>query len=290
MILRSRPFFVKERSMLTQEIRDTFHSLKVTGQRYGMDDKHERDCLLISYLLKLIDDRVVTEPEDIGFCYWNLSDNYALTRNGTELAENHRRFVYHTETMAAKYVYWSVSDGTQRIVLEQAGYSDFWWNLYRKANETHASGEGYDAAEFAAHRSALYLMRDEKANERHEYAAEQFSKYLNRIQYTPSYEGCCLMYNAMCLRAFDRMNGNPEEWCESFYKELTLPEQKWVLEPGEWLSFSESFTDRRWLSNVGICAVVNACIDTGKQDIAGRIYVKARANGLPVNRYIEKRI
>ncbi len=276
--------------MLTQDIRNTFRNLKVTGQRNEIEDKYEKDCLLIQYLQGLIADSVVTEPEDIGFCYWNLSDNYALTRNGMALVENHRRFVSHTGGMDAKYAYWPVSDGTQRIVLEQAGYSDFWWELYHNANKTSAAGYGYDAAAFTSHRSALYLMRGEKADKRHEYAAEQFAEYLDRIRQTPSHAGCQLMYNAMCLRAFGCSNVDPEEWCEPLYRDLNLPEQRWVLEPGEWLSFEESFTDRRWLANVGICAVVNACIDTGKQDIAGRIYAKARVNGLPVNRYIEKRI
>lgn len=65
---------------MDKQIITRFLELKVTGQRCSMmpEEKAPKDAQLISYLNYTIDNKIVVEFEDIGFCYWNISDNYAL--------------------------------------------------------------------------------------------------------------------------------------------------------------------------------------------------------------------
>ena len=52
------------------EIIKTFKELKVTGQRFGItpEEKRDKDIMLISYLKSLIEEKMVTDFEDVGFC------------------------------------------------------------------------------------------------------------------------------------------------------------------------------------------------------------------------------
>jgi len=82
---------------MDEQIRRKFVDLKVTGQRFAIspDEKREKDLSLISYLNSIIENEIVTEFQDIGFCYWNISDNYALLKDGYSLFDNHRKFCEH---------------------------------------------------------------------------------------------------------------------------------------------------------------------------------------------------
>lgn len=123
---------------MDEQIRRKFVDLKVTGQRFAIspEEKREKDLSLISYLNSIIENEIVTEFQDIGFCYWNISDNYALLKDGHSLFDNHRKFCEHIKNQDDEYLYWLVCDATQRLTLEKDGYSSFWWDLYRKAAET----------------------------------------------------------------------------------------------------------------------------------------------------------
>lgn len=72
---------------MNNEIRNSFLELKITGQRSAItiQEKRDKDLKLIAYLKSLIDNNVVADFEDIGFCYWNISDNYAFLRDGYSL-------------------------------------------------------------------------------------------------------------------------------------------------------------------------------------------------------------
>lgn len=113
---------------MNSEIKNKFLELKVTGQRFAIssEEKLKKDKQLINYLKSLLDNNEVTDFEDIGFCYWNLSDNYGFLRDGQSLYENHKK-LYHHIADNDKYLYWAVCDGTQKLTFENSGYRDFWW-------------------------------------------------------------------------------------------------------------------------------------------------------------------
>ena len=141
--------------MNTQIIKQ-FKELKVIGQRSAItpQEKIEKDAQLIRYLKSAIDNNVVTDFEDVGFCYWNISDNYALMKDGHSLMRNHQIFYEHIKNNDACYLYWTVCDATQRLTLEKDGFSKFWWGLYEEATEKNYYNNVY-FAEFNAHRAAL---------------------------------------------------------------------------------------------------------------------------------------
>lgn len=141
---------------MKEQIRETFIELKVVGQRCAMnlEEKREKDRKLIQYLKSLIENEVVTDFEDIGFCYWNISDNYAMIRDGHAEMLNHKNFYSHVHKIDPCYLFWLICDATQRLTLEKDGYSDFWWALYKEALEQNRDGDQY-FAEFNAHRAAV---------------------------------------------------------------------------------------------------------------------------------------
>ena len=252
--------------MLTLEIKNTFREL------------YDQSPRLIAYLQELIQKNILNAPEDIGFCYWNISDHHALMRNGAAVYNNHN-----------KYLYWLVCDATQKYALEDAGYSDFWWKLYHRANEKISPEREWEAITFTSHRAALSLRTGKKAESYHIYAKERFQRFLQHTRSSESYPFYHLIYHSLCLRAFRSTEEPLELLCEPWYSFLSLSKTERPYEIGEWNSFNETF-NRRWQANIGICAAVNALIDTEQNKIAKTIYTKAQTYGLPKNAYIEKRI
>lgn len=120
---------------MNPQIKTRFRELKITGQRgtLSLEEKKQKDFELIEYLEAVIANKEVTGFEDMGFCYWNISDNYALLRDGHALRRNHQAFYEHIVAQDKSYLYWLVCDATQRLTLEKDGYSDWWWSVYRKA-------------------------------------------------------------------------------------------------------------------------------------------------------------
>ena len=92
---------------MNSEIRNAFSELKATRQRFVISpqEKWEKDIALISYLSSLIKNEIVTDAEDIGFCYWNISDNYALLKDGHSLYGNHNEFYEYIHGKEAKELY-----------------------------------------------------------------------------------------------------------------------------------------------------------------------------------------
>ena len=142
---------------MNPQLIEHFLELKVTGQRATVspEEKKKKDLELIEYLNSVIASKKVAGFEDIGFCYWNISDNYALLRDGHALRKNHHAFYEHVMSKDASYLYWLVCDATQRLTLEKDGYSDWWWSVYREAISCN-SEKTLLFAEFCAHRAALY--------------------------------------------------------------------------------------------------------------------------------------
>lgn len=263
--------------MLTPEIKNTFREL------------YDQSPRLITYLQELIQKTILNTPEDIGFCYWNISDHYALMRNGTAVYSNHNTFYQYLTAYHTKYLYWLVCDATQKYALEDAGYTNFWWELYHQANEKNLPEKDWEAIAFTAHRAALSLRSGKQAETYHLDAKEQFQCFLQHTRSSESYTFYHLIYHSLCLRAFRSTEEPLELLCEPWYSFLSLSKTERPYEIGEWNSFNETF-NRHWQANIGICAAVNALIDTEQNKIAKMIYTKAQTYGLPQNAYIEKRI
>ena len=265
--------------------------LKVLGQRYAMDpqEKRKKDIRLIHFLKSVIDNKEVIEFEDIGFCYWNLSDNYALIKDGYALMCNHHRFYEHIKAENDCYLYWLVCDSTQRLALENDGYLDFWWALYAEATEYNYGSEYY-FAEFSAHRAALYnhpRLRHSQHNLN--YAQSNFERFLMKTNNVPEYQ----FYLAIYLSLMTRFSEFDEErlmyLCELLLCDLSLPETSGNYLIGEWKSFITPF-DKRKQATVGINSIVNAFIDSGDLQIAKKLYNDACVLGLRKNHYIEARL
>lgn len=187
---------------MNQQIKNRFLELKLTGQRVTMtlEEKRGKDLELIEYLQSLIANNVVAEFEDVGFCYWNISDNYALLRDGHALRKNHQAFYDYIMSNDTSYLYWLVCDATQRLTLEKDGYSDWWWAVYREAVAYNSANSGL-FAEFCAHRAALYrnlMLPTEQSYVA--FATESYKAFLGKATDTPEY----LLYRLIYLTAVSK--------------------------------------------------------------------------------------
>ncbi len=276
---------------MNEMIKKRFTELKITGQRSAIlpREKYEKDLQLIQYLKTLIVSKEVSEFEDVGFCYWNISDSYALTKDGYSLMCNHKDFYNHIKTGNKCYLYWLVCDATQRLTLEKDGFSDFWWSLYCDAIEKNI---GYDNffAEFNTHRAALYanpiLLHK---THRLEYAKANFENFLQKAKNTSEYTFYKIIYFSIISRFCSIDMIELKALCESLFDGLLKPKTANIFLVGEWQSFVTPF-DINKQSVVGITSAINAFIYCGELQVAKEMYKNACDLGLPKNRFIEKRL
>lgn len=243
----------------------------------------------IQYLNRLIQDEVAVDFEDVGFCYWHISDNFALLRDGASLYLNHRTFNEHIRTRDSRYLYWVVSDATQRLTLETDEHSDFWWSLYSDAVQRNVYGE-FDFAEFCAHRAALYVNPHLPHTECNlSFAISNYEKLLATTEGKPEYPFYKIIYLSLISR-----------FCSIDYFELLslgmgfldglrrkIRNRQPIL--GEWNSFITPFCCHKQ-SEVGINSAINALLYSGKQEMAKELYHRALALGMEKNKYIEARL
>lgn len=240
------------------------------------------------YLNHLIQDKAVVDFEDVGFCYWHISDNFALLRDGASLYLNHRIFDEHIRTGDSCYLYWAVSDATQRLTLEVNGYLDFWWKLYFDAIQRNVNSE-YEFAEFCAHRAALYVNPHLPHTESNIlFAISNYEHLLDRTKDKPEYQFYKIIYLSLVSR-----------FCSIDYSELLSLGVSFLVGlnskssdrevPGEWNSFIVPFSGYKQ-SVVGINSAINALLYSGEQRMAKELYNSALDFGMTNNRYIEERL
>lgn len=276
---------------MNNEIRNRFLKLKITGQRsaISIQDKRENDLKLIAYLKSLIDNNVVADFEDIGFCYWNISDNYAFIRDGYSLYENHKQFYEHIINNDSCYLFWLVCDATQRLALEKGGYYNFWWDLYREAVEQNSNNKLY-FAEFCIHRAAFYSNKNFTfSQENINYVKRNFENFIAKTESTPENIFYKLIYFSQ-LASFLQIDN--KEICalsRELLNYLSLPQTYEHFLCGEWKSFTTPL-DKRKQAVVGIISAVNALIDVKEIKNAKDLYCEACDIGMPQNRYIERRL
>lgn len=272
---------------MDEQIKKRFIELKTTGQRSAMTpEEKEKDLQLIHYLKAVVENSEVTEFEDIGFCYWNISDNYALIKDGYALMRNHQTFYEHIKAENCCYLYWLVCDATQRLTLEKDGYSDFWRTLYQEATEQNFNCDNY-FVEFSAHRAALYrnpILSHTQCNL--EFAKLNFEKFLQKTRNTPEYQFYKVIYLSLVSRfsLFDKIE--LKSLCDNLFNGLSHPKTTNGFLVGEWRNFITPF-DIQKQSVVGINSAINAFIYNGEVQTAKEIYKNACDIGLPKNHYIE---
>lgn len=142
---------------MNSEFTETFKKLKLMGERttYSREEKRKQDLAVIDFLQPALYGNVLKGTEEIGFAYWNISDSFAMLRDSGNLYKNHREFADFLKDKPSKYLFWPVSDATQRFALELGGFADFWWDCYRNASSKNAGMSGIEAITFECHNASL---------------------------------------------------------------------------------------------------------------------------------------
>ncbi|MBE6654324.1 MAG: hypothetical protein E7608_02555 [Ruminococcaceae bacterium] len=276
---------------MNNEIINLFSKLKITGQRsaISIEDKREKDLRLIAYLKSIIGKNSVTDFEDIGFCYWNISDNYALLRNGHSLCENHKKFYDHIIKSDSCYLYWLVCDATQRLALEKDGYHSFWWDLYREAVEQNPNSK-HHFAEFNAHRAALYSgNRAPTSQDAFNFAVQNYEKFLAKTESASENLFYHIIYLSLVSKSLDIDNNKLCHLSYMLFEYLSLPRSSDDFLVGEWKSFITPF-DKKKQAVIGITSAINALIYSNDMKMVKSLYAEACNMGLPKNHYIERRL
>lgn len=269
---------------MEQRIRRGFTQLYERCRSGNADDHYA----LIAYLQSLLTKAEVRQFEDVGFCYWNLSDQYALLRDGHNQVQNHQRFYEHIQKGCSSYQFWLVCDATQRLTLEKDGYGDLWWSYYRDAVRTN--GIKGLPAEFAAHKAALYknpsVEQDKKC---FAFAKSSFEEFLAYTKGQNEYD----FYYAVYLSLIAQYETVDESTLCTVGLELlaglSVDKSEKTFLIGEWGKFMTPLDDRR-RAEIGLNSVINSLINTHHLSNAKRLYAEAVAAGMLRNNYIESRL
>ena len=264
---------------ITNDIRTKFNHLQ---------SEHNLDGI-IEYLSSILS---TNDADNLlaGFCYWNISDSYAMQRKSEEQYANHLNFCKLLDNMDSKYKFWSVCDATQRFTLELGDFGDFWWEHYEKAVDLNPNTTDIEWIVFDTHVAAISINPKVETPKSRLYLAkdnfEKFVKYSANPENEAFYK---LVYSALVLKGFSDEEYDILNLCHQvvpFLKEKSL-ESEFVV--GEWERLNAP-RSRQNMAQVGINRAINAFIDVGKKAQAKELYNEALKNGLTRNTYIEKRL
>lgn len=253
-----------------------------------LQSKHNLDGI-IEYLSSVL---LTDNIDDLlaGFCYWNISDSYAMQRKSEEQYANHLNFCKMLDTMDSKYKFWSVCDATQRFTLELGGYGDFWWEHYEKAVDLNPKTTDIERIVFDTHAAALSINpKVETSKSRLYLAKDNFDKFVKASANPENEAFYKLVYSSLVLKGFGDEEYDIINICNSvmpFLKEKSFESEFAV---GEWERLNAP-RSRQNMAQVGINRAINALIDVGKKTKARELYNEALNNGLTRNTYIEKRL
>lgn len=265
--------------ILNNDIRTKFNHLQ---SEHNFDD-------IIEYLSSILS---TNDADNLlsGFCYWNISDSYAMQRKSEEQYANHLKFCKMLDTMDSKYKFWSVCDATQRFTLEIGGFGDFWWELYEKAVDLNPKTTDIERIVFDTHVSAISVNpKVETSKSRLYLAKDNFEKFVKGSVNSENEAFYKLVYSSLVLKGFGDEEYDILNLCHQvmpFLKEKA-PDNKFAV--GEWERLN-SLRSRKNMAQVGINRAINALVDVGKKAKARELYNEALNNGLTNNTYIEKRL
>lgn len=277
--------------MLSNDIRENFRRIKLSGERNAksFEEKNRSDMSVIGYMNYLLDSRE-NDFFDTGFCLWNISDSYAMMRDGEKLYENHSKFVDFLSDKPSIYNSWAVSDTTQRFTLISFGHESFWHELYRNTVEnSEITSENYRSV-YEAHRAAMSVHPSLKIPEEHLiYAEKNFSEFIQNNKNVNEYNFYRLIYLSSFVKAFGQTDIDVEGFCYDFFPKLMFDDTSSEFVCGEWEHLNRVRSEKNQ-ANVGITAAVNALIDVGEIKRAAELYRESKEYGLPSNGYINKRL
>ena len=228
-------------------------------------------CGIIEYLSSILS----TNSADnllAGFCYWNISDSYAIQRKSEEQYANHLNYYKMLDTMDSKYKFWSVCDATQRFTLELGGFGDFWWDSYKNAVDLNPNTTDIERVVFDTHVSAISI------NPKVDTPKSRFYFAKNK-----------LVYSSLVLKGFGDEEYDILNLCHQVMPFLNEKSSDSEFAVGEWERLNSPHS-RQNTAQVGINRAINALIDVGKRAQAKELYNDALNNGLNRNTYIEKRL
>lgn len=225
-----------------------------------------------------------------GFCYWNISDSYAIGHKSEEQYANHLKFCKLLDTMDSKHKFWSVCDATQRFTLELGGYGDFWWENYKNAVDLNPNTESIERIVFDTHVSAISINpKIETPKSRLYLAKDNLEKFIKNSVNFENEAFYKLVYSSLVLKGFGDEEYDILNLCNQvmpFLKE-TSPESEFAV--GEWERLN-SPRSKQNMAQVGINRAINTLIDIGKKIRAKELYNEALNNGLTHNTYIGKKL
>ena len=225
-----------------------------------------------------------------GFCYWNISDSYAMQRKSEELYANHLHFCKMLDTMDSKYKFWSICDATQRFTLELGGFGEFWWELYAKAIDLNPETTDIERIVFDTHVAALSINPKVETSKSKLYLAkDNFEKFVMNSADSENEAFYKLVYSSHVLKVFGDEACDILNLCNRilpFLKE-NIPDSEYAV--GEWERLNAP-RSRQNMAQVGINRAINTFIDVGKKAQAKELYNEALNNGFTLNTYIEKRL
>ncbi len=276
---------------MTEDFINKFKELKTVGQRGIASSKqlHKNDAGLVSFLQKALSSGELATFEEKGFALWNISDSFALMRRAKELYVNHGCFYTLLKTAHRKYLFWAVSDATQKLTLEIGGYGRFWWDIYSETN-----GESLEKtelfAEFTAHKAAMYTTATVPFEKNDIItAADRFERFLSRAEGLPEHQFYKSVFKSLGAKYGLTSKSELTDLFNSLLKGLMLEKEPKPFLVGEWASFTVP-PCKRTQAEQGVTAVIGALIDISHPDTAYELYQAALENGLSKNTYIERKL
>ena len=277
---------------MNSEFIENFKKLKFACERalFSQEEKRKQDLAVIDFLQAALRSNELEGTDEIGFAYWNISDSFALLRDSNNLYKNHCEFADFLKDKPSKYLFWPVSDATQRFTHELGGFGEFWWDCYKNALSKNADINGIEAITFECHNAALSVVPVVKTPVCYlELAKNNFRSFLEATEASDNHIFYETFYYALCLKAFGSAERDVFELGMQLLPWLKSDKLQNDFLVGEWkmLNGQKSKYD---LARVAINRAINALIDTGSGEPARELYGEARAYGLSKNAYIEKRI
>lgn len=264
---------------IQNEVRNKFKSLQA----------EQNPGAMIEYLSSLLQ----TENEDTlftGFCYWNISDSFAMLRDSKALYKNHCEFAKFLSDKPSKYLLWLACDATQRFTLELGGFGGFWWNCYKTAISKNTAIKAVEPITFECHNAALSVTQTLKTpTEYLQLAKNNFKAFLKSSETSNNYIFYKTVYAALCLKAFGQAEYDVFELGDQLLPWLHFDNAPNDLLIGEWKRLNDQRSKYN-MATVAINRIVNAFIDRNQTKSAKELYNRAINYGMSNNSYIEKRI
>lgn len=200
-----------------------------------------------------------------GFCYWNISDSYAMLRKPDEQYTNHLNFYKLLETMDSIYIFWLVCDATQRFTLELGGYGKFWCEIYKTAVQLNSDFSGIEHIAFEAHNAALSINPKVKSTPYNlQIARDNFKNLIKACNNTESIIFYKLVYSSACLKAFGDEEYDILKLCNIIPPWLKEDNKDSIYAVDEWERLNSERTHQN-MARVGINRVLGELSRCGNQ-------------------------